>query len=213
MTNNALSVPQWTNSPQVSLREQSDSKLQAAIRGHSDEGETLKRINGVLGAFFDPGHDPQTKAAVREEFVRALAGKPQWAVQRAFDAWVRTMNRRPTPAEIVLLVERELQPIAEELSRRRAEQQRIEADREEARRNKVSPEAAARIMAEAGMTEARLLAVRHAPTATRIADLDDAAELRPVADWTKGLPEDDLRMVALRKARAESFIVANGAMK
>lgn len=54
---------------------------------------------------------------------------PDWAVQRAFDAWVKTGQRRPTPGEIVILVGRELKPMADELARReRDERDRAEAE-------------------------------------------------------------------------------------
>lgn len=207
MTKTALSVPQSTNSHLASVREQSTSRLQAAIHGHNDEGATLQRVNAVLGLYFDPDFDAQTKAAVREEFVRALAGKPQWAVQRAFDQWVKTGSRRPTPNEICILVDRELRPMAEELARRDAERREAEAAREAAQKARVTPEAAARIMAEAGMTPDRLMAVRKFPCAL---GMDDAVEMdapQPLTDWTQGLAADDPRLMALRKSRAESVVV------
>jgi hypothetical protein len=79
--------------------------------------------------YFDPDHDPAVKAAMREEFVRALASYPDWAVQRAFDAWVKTGQRRPTPGEIVILVGREMKPMTDEIARReREERERAEAE-------------------------------------------------------------------------------------
>ena len=75
-------------------------------------------MNAVLGLYFDPDSDPETKAAMRREFVVALAAYPDWAVQRAFDAWVKTGQRRPTPGEIVILVGRKMKPITDELARR-----------------------------------------------------------------------------------------------
>ena len=103
MSDNSL-VTQSGNSQRVSLREQSNSTLQAAIHSQHDAGETLERVNQVLAAYFDPHlDDPKTRAGVREEFVRALAGRPMWAIHRAFDAWSRTRVRRPSPGEIVTL--------------------------------------------------------------------------------------------------------------
>lgn len=103
--------------------------LKTAIRSPSDPGATLKRTNTVLSLYFDPDNSPETKAAVRQEFVVALSGVPAWAMQKAFDAWVKTGQRRPTPGEILILAERELKPIADELARRkRLEDERREAD-------------------------------------------------------------------------------------
>lgn len=104
----------------VSVREQSDSDLRIAIRSPNDPGKTLKRANTVLGLYYDPDNDPATRAAVRQEFVIALADYPDWAVQRGFDAWVKTQQRRPTPGEILILVAREVKPFTDEIKRREA---------------------------------------------------------------------------------------------
>lgn len=134
MNANALTKPS-TNSPMASLREQSASALKAAIHSPHDPGATLKRVNAVLGLYFDPDNDPETKAAMRQEFVLALASYPDWAVQRAFDAWVKTGQRRPTPGEIVILVGREMKPMTDELARR----EREEAERRD-HRPEITPE-------------------------------------------------------------------------
>ena len=102
----------------ASLREQSASTIQEAIRSPHDSGETLKRVNAVLGQYYDPGFDPETKALVREEFVRALQPYPMWAVHKAFDEWVRSMQRRPSPGEIVILIGRAMKPLTDEIARR-----------------------------------------------------------------------------------------------
>lgn len=105
----------------ASLREQSTSTIQAAIHSTKDEGAVLARTNAVLALYYDPDLEPETKAAIREEFVRALASYPIWAVHKAFDAWARSAQRRPTPGEIVILVAREMQPLTDELNRRKKE--------------------------------------------------------------------------------------------
>lgn len=105
----------------VSVRDRSASELRTAIRSPNDPGATLKRANTVLALYFDPDNDPATRAAVRKEFVVALSAYPDWAIQKAFDVWVKTGQRRPTPGEISILVGRELKPIADELSRRERE--------------------------------------------------------------------------------------------
>lgn len=112
---------QSTRRPVVSLREQSASTIQAAILSPRDEGAVLTRTNAVLALYYDPDLEPETKAAIREEFVRALSTYPIWAVHKAFDNWTRTATRRPTPGEIVILVAREVQPLSDELTRRAKE--------------------------------------------------------------------------------------------
>lgn len=134
MTGSGLTKPS-TRSPMASLREQSASDLRTAIRSPHNAGATLKRVNAVLGLYFDPDNDPETRAAVRREFVVALSAYPDWAVQRAFDAWVKTSQRRPTPGEIVILVGRELKPLTDELARR----ERDAADQRD-HRPEVTPE-------------------------------------------------------------------------
>lgn len=109
--------------------------MKAAIRSPHDAGATLKRVNAVLGLYFDPDNDPDTRAAMRQEFVVALASYPDWVVQRAFDAWVKTGQRRPTPGEIVILVGREMKPITDEIAKREREAR----ERAEARPD-ISPE-------------------------------------------------------------------------
>jgi hypothetical protein len=113
------SLTQQSTKPQsVSLKDQSNSTIQAAILSPRDEGEVLKRTNAVLALYYDPDLEPETKASIREEFVRALSTYPIWAVHKAFDNWTRSSTRRPTPGEIVILVAREMQPLTDELKRR-----------------------------------------------------------------------------------------------
>jgi hypothetical protein len=119
-----------TPSRLVSVREQSGSDLRAAIHSPNDPGATLKRTNAVLALYFDPDNNPATRAAVRQEFVAALAEYPDWAVQRGFDQWVKTGTRRPTPGEILILVGREVKPITDEIRRRESLQADMVSDRD-----------------------------------------------------------------------------------
>ena len=93
MTGNALTARSTPLRP-VSLREQSALDLKTAIRSPADPGATLKRTDSVLNLYFQPESTPEAKAAVRKEFVVALSGVPAWAMQKAFDAWVKTGQRR-----------------------------------------------------------------------------------------------------------------------
>jgi len=142
------SIQPSTDSQPSSLRERSHSIIRTAIHSPNDKGETLKRANQVLSLYFDPDPDPETRAAVRQAFAGALEAYPDWAVQRAFDQWVKTMTCRPSPGEIVILAERKTKPLTDERARR----SKIDAEQREAQeardRQRCSPQATSRILAE-----------------------------------------------------------------
>ncbi len=79
---------------------------------------------------------------------------------RAFDRWERSGQRRPTPAEIVILAEREIEPFKAELKRREPPPLKITDDRP-----RISPDRAAQIMAEAGFNPERAELFRRFPMA------------------------------------------------
>lgn len=202
-----LSTPQSQPLPMGSLREQSTSRLQAAIHSPNDQGATLLRVNAVLGLYFDPDNDLATKAAMREEYVRALAAYPDWAVQRAFDAWVKTGQRRPSPGEIVILADRELKPIADELRRRDEAKRDEEAWKREEQRRVPTPEEANAITAAAGFTPARMDAIRKAPMALTFAEAEARQEDTSARHWSDAADPDGPEWRALRAARAANPIV------
>ena len=136
----------------VSVTELPASTLATAIRSPSDHGEILRRTNSVLSLYFDPDLDPQTKAELRQEFVIALDAFPNWATQRAFDVWVKDAKRRPAPGDIVALAEKQIKTITDEITRR----DRISPPAIESSRERVSKEAAAAIMAQAGFAPKRM---------------------------------------------------------
>lgn len=160
-----------------------------------------------MALFFDPDNDPAIKADVRGAFVKALAHVPEWAMNAAFDKWEKSGTRRPSPGEIVILAERELKPMTDEIARRKAEQGRIEAD--EPRANRVTAEVAARIMAEAGMTPERLMAVKRFPLAGSVSEAKaKSAEWdKPNPHWSETAAPDDPRWAQLRASRAASTVV------
>ena len=168
--------------------------IQDAIHSPHDAGSTLKRLNSVLGLYFEPGFDDETRMAVREEFLRALADYPDWAVQRAFDAWTKTMQRRPTPGEIVILASREVKPLADELHRRETPP--------EPERETVDPETAQRIMDAAGFTPKRMQDLARNPMATTF----EAAAVEPVTKphWSEVADPDGPDMETLRRARGSN---------
>lgn len=184
----------------VSVRELSISTIRAAILSPSAPDETLQRVNAVLALYFEADADPTVKIAVREEFVRALSSYPAWAMHKAFDAWVKTGHRRPSPGEIAILADREVRPLSDEKTRREELEKQEREEAESRARNRVSDEARARIIAEAGMTEGRLLAVRRFPMARTEEELEEKAA--PGKHWSDNLDPDDPQWEALRKARA-----------
>lgn len=193
----------------ISPRAASTSTIQAAIHSLAAPGETLKRINAVLALYFEPDTDPQAKAAIREEYVRALAAFPAWAMHRACDQWVKSSVRRPSPGELAILAGKEIQPFTDELARRKALEDAEREEEERRARDRVSPEAAARIMAEAGMTPDRLQMVKAFPM---VGSTEEAAakqeELRqPGKHWTEGADPEDPRWQALQASRRAAGIV------
>lgn len=192
------------------MREQSTSALESAIHSQGDPGEVLRRVNAVLANYYEPDLDPETKAAARMEFVRPLSQKPQWAVEAAFDAWVRTMQRRPSPGEILILVDRETETIRNELlARRRAEEvERERAERDAAER--CPPEAAARIVA-GFITERRLDAIGKAPLATTFAEAEIKAEAPPPRHWTDTATAAELAQLEAARDANETVIAARAA--
>lgn len=153
--------------------------------------------------------DPQERAEMLNLYVKALGGLPRWAVSQAYDQWERTESRKPTPADIVKLAEARMRPMREELEhRRKSERERQEAQSEHVR-PRVDPEVAQRILDEAGMTKDRIGLVRKFPMAGSMEEVDkmDGPEDGALRDWSHGLPDDDPKMVALRKARAESMVI------
>lgn len=209
MTVHNLTV-QSTNSPMASLKAQSASTIQTAILSPFDSGAALKRVNAVLANYYEPDGDAETKAMARNEFVMALRSFPDWAVQQAFDTWVRTGVRRPSPAEIAILAERAVRPLGEELARRaKIRMEKLEAERE-ADREPACKEAAERIMQGCGFTVKRFNDIQKRPMANTWADVDAASDPSAApAHWSVGKAHDSPEMVALRAARAANPLMAH----
>jgi hypothetical protein len=194
-----------TRLPLVSLKEQSTSELMTAIHLPHDPGLTLRRVEASLAHGWDARYDPETKMAVREDFLVALAPFPQWAVQRAFDTWVRENKFSPTPGHIVELVRNELRPLHEELAKRQR-QERLAVE-EGPEPEPISKERAAQLMMEAGFTPQRMHAVQLAPMATTFQDAIEHVDAPPVRHWSETAPPDDPRMVTLRAARQANALI------
>lgn len=186
------------------MTDRSNSTIGAAIHSPPSPGNTLKRVNAVLGLYFDPDFDAETKALVREEFVRALAAHPDWAVQRAFDVWAKSQSRRPAPSEIVRLVELELKPLTDELARRRMS----ENERQKEQRIPPDPSRINDIMRHAGFTPKRMEAVRKAPLAGSFAEAEAATARPRVPHWFETATE--AQKTALNQARLANPLMRAG---
>ena len=180
------------------LRELTSSTVEAAIHSPSDAAATIRRANQCLALYFQADDDAETRLAVRQAFARALDGLPTWAMLRAFDAWEKSSTRRPSPAEIVILAQRELAPFVAEIKRR-------QAPPPEPARQTPTAEEAARIMAQAGFTPGRIAAVRSAPMATTFSEAEDRGTTdRASRHWTETADPDGAQWAALRAARANN---------
>ncbi len=151
--------------------------IQASIRSQASEGDILTRINTVLDLYYRPDRDPAAEARVLEEYVRALRHFPAWAINRACDAWNRTGKRRPTPGELVELIDMELKPWRDELEHRRR-MAAAQAEDQRPRPDPVSPSRADEIVRAAGFTPERIEALRRRPMAGSMAEADQVIRTR-----------------------------------
>lgn len=202
--NAVSSIPPTANTPAVSVREKSTADLTQAIHSPGDEAYVLDRTRICLKAFYEPDMSHEDRAAVMDEFARALRGYPRWAVSRGFDGWMKAGTRRPSPGDIVILAGRAIQEITDELKRRdRIAEQQAEDDAPP----RCSADMSARLMAQAGFTPKRLDAVRRAPMALTFSEADAIADTPSKPHWTETVAKDSPDMERLRKARAENPMI------
>lgn len=142
------------------------------------------------------------RAEVISLFIKALSQLPRWAVAKGFDAWEKTGHRRPSPGEIVILAERAVKEITDELTLREKELARQAAA--DAVPPPLSPESRAeaqRILDRVGFTPKRMAAVREAPMASSLAEAERIAEKSRMQHWTEwGSDVDRARMELARDA-------------
>ncbi|MEI4262747.1 hypothetical protein [Roseovarius sp. D0-M9] len=186
--------------------------LAAAVRSETDKAEIdtliLKLAKVACNVGFIPDWTEEEWADMYNEFRLALRDMPSWAVENAFHDWMRAHPRRPSPAEIVILAERALRPIKDEIAHRKKEAARLEEQEAERRRAKLTPEEADAICARAGYTPKHFEAVKSARMVRDRADLERVAEERArTPHWTETVDPDSPEMEALRKARDENPLV------
>lgn len=138
-------------------------------------------------------------AAVLDEFARALRDLPKWAVAKGFDSWMRSRNRRPSPAEIGIEAGRAIKELTDEIADRRRR-----AAAPPAPKPPVDRDAAAEILRRAGFTARRLDAVRKSPMAR---SLDEAVAQPAPQHWSDTAAPDSPEWRALRRAREANQIV------
>lgn len=185
------------NTPVASLRARSTEALTQAIHSAGDEAYVLERTRVCLSCFYEPDMAPEDRAAMMDEFGRALRNFPRWAVSKAYDGWMRTAHRRPSPGEIAILAGRELKAVTDEIALRRKLEVAPEAPRE-----KPDAAAAAEILNRAGWTPSRMDAIRRAhPMVGSMSEAETARASARVPHWSETAAPDDPRFAALRKAR------------
>lgn len=199
--NPALSTQASTHLQTASPRELPTSTILTAIhsRESGDAAKILTRAHTCLSLYFDPDIEPETKAGMRESFVRALEAFPLWAVMKAFDAWERQHKRRPSPGEIATLARAEIEPFTRELERRK----RLQAESRPQERPVVDKDRANAILEAAGFTPKRMAAIRSAPMAGSIAEAEASVgggTLGPLTERARAALDAD---PAVLRARAE----------
>ena len=196
MTEHSLTAP-TANTPVASLRARSTEALTQAIHLAGDEAYVLERTRICLSCFYEPDMAPEDRAAMMDEFGRALRAFPRWAVSKAYDAWMRTAHRRPSPGEIAILAGRELKAVTDEIALRKKLAVAPDPIRE-----KPDANAAAEILARAGWTPQRMDAIRKAhPLVGSMNEAETAQATARVPHWSETASPDDPRFAALRKAR------------
>ncbi|MGX9855797.1 hypothetical protein ACR03S_10210 [Limimaricola variabilis] len=215
MTGTALSTNATMNSSVASPREKSTEDLIRATRGPTDapevtEAKIQRRARTTLGFHYQPERSDAEMARTLERFARALMDLPLWAVFAGFDDADRTIARRPSPAEVRMLAQRRLQPITDELARRRKDAEEREAERRAREAQRCSREEAERICASRGFTPRRFGAVAVRPMATSREELEVAAAAPPKPHWSETVAPDSADMQALRDARAANPLMRAG---
>ena len=187
-----------------SAQDQPLSTIRAAIHLPGDDGATLIRANTCLALYFDPDGDEETRLGVRVAFVTALRGIPEWAMHKAFDVWQRSGVRRPSPAEVVILAERQIAALNGEIKRRTPPPPDLP---------RATPDAATaeEIMNRAGFTPARMNAVRAAPMAGTFAQAETQARSTARPHWSETADPDGPEWAALRASRAKNRLINPGA--
>lgn len=121
------------------------------------------------------------------------------------------MQRRPSPGEIVILAERELEPFAREVrDRKRAAEAAAEARRAaEAERTPEERRRAQEIVERCGFTASMTEAIRKKPAAGSMAEAVEAAGREDrVPHWTELEPPGSRALAQLEAARAANPIIA-----
>lgn len=178
-----------------------------------DPQRLILRISACLSSYFDPDSDPEVRLMVRKQYAQALGIYPSWAVARAFDEWAKTGTRRPSPADLVILTERQIAPFFTELRKREERMKAEQEEREAAAKRRVTPEQRDAILREFGMTPDRMQAVKRFPKA---ATMDEAVAMQseqaeaPSRHWSDTADPDGPEWAALRAARAKNALMNGG---
>lgn len=197
-----ISISPTENTSVASLRERLTADLIQAIHSKGDEAYVLDRTRICLKAFYEPGMLDQDRAALLDEFARALRNVPRWAVAKGFDVWMRSRSRRPSPGEIYTEAMKAIRELTDELDYRK----RMQAP-DETPTPRVDAETAARILEQAGFTPKRMETVRKAPMARTMDEAVARVETPRPPHWSETADPDGPEMRALRAARDANPII------
>lgn len=154
------------------------------------------RVMVLLSHFYQAETDPAVVRAQAADWFDTLWDVPQFAVEAACRDYLRSgPRRRPSPGDIRNMAALHLP----KPSRKNADDLAIEGPRPE----RVSPEAAAAMLAAAGFTPRRMEAVRQSPMALSLETAHQRAEVAG-KHWSDDAPPDDPRWRELLKARERS---------
>ncbi|MEM1150708.1 MAG: hypothetical protein AAGI03_09140 [Pseudomonadota bacterium] len=153
----------------------------------------IARLPGLLALGYQARRTPAEQRGLEAEFLGALNGYPIWALAEACDAYVRQMNRPPTPNDIAIRATKAMAHFTDELARRarieESDRERTERDAEDRKRRVVDPEVAERMVRDHGFTEERTKLLKRFPTAGSTAEAE-AMAATPSAFRTAPTPEE-----------------------
>ena len=155
------------------------------------------RIETLLSHYFQPESPTEVKDAALDDWVDALSIFPQPAIEYACRTYLRNQpRRRPTPGDIRAAALNETA---------RSAPMAIEAP--EPRRDVVTPEAAARILAAAGFTPEHTQLVKRFPMAASREIAEEKADTHAAKSphWTETASEREL--AALKAERDGNALV------
>lgn len=83
-------------------------KITEALAPCQDREWLKGAVYSLLQHYYVADLPTQVQTMIAQDWVRALASFPQWAIQLARDEWILKEERKPTPAGIIKLIKKQL---------------------------------------------------------------------------------------------------------